>query len=651
MSALAWVLLPLLLFALLLAALALAGRLPARPVLNAWSSLLLLAYLGTTAALGIFWVARQQLPVFDWHYLFGYATLLLLAVHLAFNLRALLAHLRRRPARAAPAAAALPGRRPLAGALGLGALALAAGGAYWLGLRHGRTELVVAVGAAGVAGARDPALALVEQYHAYSSHSRAGLLRRAPSVDWGAPPPPFKPDAGRPRLDLPPPWRTRPPPPPGALRAPDARVLATLLWHAAGVTAVRGGLHLRAAPSAGALFATELYLLVREVDGVPAGVWHYDVPHAALRRVAAAVPPALQQTLPAGAAAAVVATALFRRTGHKYGDRTYRYVLADLGHLLENLRAAADALATPLRLAAAFDEAALAAALGVDEAEQGVLALAWLYRQPLSDAEPRLAAAAAAVAEPLAEPPVAPPPAGVPPGWQVPLPAAGAPLGLTDAVHRATSLRRAAAVPAAPAPAPAAAPPAAPPLVLPAPAPAAVDPLPLIAQRRSLRRYRDRALGQPALAALLRALHGPGPLLSGAVRTHLVAHAVEGLAAAAWRCEPAAGALHASGVAATRRRTRSVLLGQDVAADAAAVFVWTIDRAAMAADPAGAARGYRHAFLEAGLAGERLYLQAGALGLGVCAIGAFYDDEAAALIGTDPAREWVVHAATLGWLG
>ena len=33
----------------------------------------------------------------------------------------------------------------------------------------------------------------------------------------------------------------------------------------------------------------------------------------------------------------VVATAIFQRSGHKYRDRTYRYVLADLGHALENL--------------------------------------------------------------------------------------------------------------------------------------------------------------------------------------------------------------------------------------------------------------------------------------------------------------------------
>ena len=82
--------------------------------------------------------------------------------------------------------------------------------------------------------------------------------------------------------------------------------------------------------------------------------------------------------------------------------------------------------------------------------------------------------------------------------------------------------------------------------------------------------------------------------------------------------------------------------------DAAAVLVLSIDRAALAADASGAARGYRHAFLEAGLVGERLYLEAGARGLGACAVGAFYDGEAAALVALDASREWVVHFAALG---
>ena len=61
------------------------GRAPSRTAVNIVSSVLLLLYVATTASLGIFWVANQQLPVFDWHYLFGYATVLLVSLHLAFN--------------------------------------------------------------------------------------------------------------------------------------------------------------------------------------------------------------------------------------------------------------------------------------------------------------------------------------------------------------------------------------------------------------------------------------------------------------------------------------------------------------------------------------------------------------------------------------
>jgi nitroreductase len=97
-----------------------------------------------------------------------------------------------------------------------------------------------------------------------------------------------------------------------------------------------------------------------------------------------------------------------------------------------------------------------------------------------------------------------------------------------------------------------------------------------------------------------------------------------------------------------RQRARAAGLDQDVIGDAAVVFVLSLDRATLLADPLGPARAYRHGFIEAGLVGERLYLAAGALGLAVCAVGAFYDDEAAALVGVDPAREWVVHFAALG---
>lgn len=647
MNKLVWVFLPLLAAALLAGALALRGRLPTRARLNAISSLLLLVYLLATAGLGIFWVANQHLPVFDWHYLFGYATVLLVVLHLVFNLRALLAALRpRRQAASAPAAAA-PRRRRLSGALALGGLAASTGGAYWLGLRHGRTELHIGGDPAGLGDANQAAasaLAVVEAFHAHSAHSRAGVLRRAASADWGGAPPPFKTHAQAPAQPLPAPWRTAPADPPGL----NAQALATLLWAAAGITAERGGLRLRAAPSSGALFATELYLAVRQLPGVPSGLWHVDVPGRGLRRLAEALPPALAATLPPGVPVALLATAVFRRSGHKYGERTYRYLLGDLGHALENVRVAGQALHVGVHFARAFDESVWADALQLDEREEGVLAQLWLTD---AAATPR---------------PVAPPA-----DWAIPLRQGSAPLGMTDAVHRATSLRAAASgagsVRASPTdrpppagadwPPPAAGSPAmgrAAAVALPAasgPVPALADPLPLIAARRSVRRYRPQALPLPVLGQLLRAMTTPAPQWSAAVRASVVAHAVDGLPAGAWAWVPVADALHARPAAGApgRRRSRAAGLDQDAIGDAAAVVVLTLDRGAFAADPAGAARGWRHAFLESGLWGERLYLAGQALGVGVCAVGAFYDDEAAALIGADPAREWVVHFAALGW--
>ena len=627
MSKLLWVLLPLLAAALAAIWLTWRGRAPSRMTLNVAVSLLLLAYLLVTAGLGIFWVANQHLPVFDWHYLFGYAVLLLLVVHLAFNARVVVHHLRRRrSAPGVPPSPAASTRRPALALVGVAAAALAG---YAVGMRHGRTELRVAAGEDSAAA--DVALAVVDEFHAFSAHSRTGLLRRAPGADWGDAPPPFKPvDAAA--------LRPLPMQAEGAARF-DAAALGVLLWHVAGIRERRGAIAFRTAPSAGALFATELYVAARDVAGLAPGLWRHAAQHHALAPLAGRLDAAALGLPPAaldGALAVVVATAVFRRSGHKYRDRTYRYVLADLGHALENLRVAAEALGARAELLRHFDEARIAAALGVDEAEEGVLAVAVLRR----------AGASTPVAAPSAPAFVA-----------APLPAGTAPLGITDAVHRATSLRVATASswPSAPTRTVDDALPDGPPTdgtsqPLPPPRPIAADPLRTIAARRSIRRYAAAPLALADLSDLLAAMAAPPPLLSGAVRIDVLAHAVEGLASGAWRYRPRsrALALRVAHDAALRRRSRAVALAQDTVGDAAAVVVLSIDRRAWTAEPAGAARGYRLAFLEAGLLGERLYLAAGARGLGVCAVGAFYDDEAAALVGADPAHEWVVHFASVG---
>jgi len=615
MPKLVWVLLPLLAVALWLAGCALAGRWPSRPRLNAAFALLLLAYVGTTAGLGIFWVAQQQLPVFDWHYLFGYATVLLVLVHLGFNLRVLWRTLMRG---GADKAAAPPGRRQWLVALGA---VLAGAAAFAIGLRHGRSELRLqwpgagGVAAGGVAG--PGSMAAVERLHAWSAVSRRGVLMRAPSVDWGDAPPPFKPDTGGPRLALPAPAAA-------AAERPGLGALASLLWHTAGVTAWRGTLALRAAPSSGALFSTELYLVLpAALPGLPAGLWHHDARTHALHRLRdGAVADAMRQALgdadAPGAFAWLVAGAVFRRTGHKYRDRSYRYLLADLGHALENLRQIAAAHGWHAALLPRFDEARVATLLRLDEAAEGVLAVAALRAQPVPEATPAVR-------------------------WQPPPPPdeAALTLGVTGAMHLATSLRVVVA-PAAPLPLGA--------LRLPSPGPATMPVAARIAARRSLRRFAAQPLTADTLAALLHAVLGAAPpVLSPALRLDVVVHAVAGVPPGAWRYDPSSHALlpRRQGLD-LRAASRAAALDQDVIGDAAAVLVISADQLAIASDPAGPARGWRHAFIEAGLAGERAYLEAVARGVGVCGVGAFYDDEAAALVGVDMSREWVLHFIALG---
>ena len=670
-----WVALPLLLAAAVLALQFLRGRAPSRTAINIGSSVLLLAYVATTAGLGIFWVANQQLPVFDWHYLFGYGTVLLVSLHLAFNFPLVWRFFARRADRGreaspTPAVATVAAtRRSLLGALGVLA---ATGAAFVLGLRHGRSELKVEpspLGAAASSGAgatpapagdgsaSATALALVERFHAFSAHTRAGVLTRAPSGGWGEPPPPFKRHAGAPLTRL---------PAPGAARAGsfDLASLAALLWHTAGVSENRGGLALRASPSSGALFATELYVLARSLPGLAPGVLHYDPETHALERLGAASFDALPwagaidgetvRDLPA----LVIATAIFQRSGHKYRDRTYRYVLADLGHALENLRVAAGALGLPARFVAAFDESRLARVLGVDESQEGVLAVVALGERASAGAAS--AAALAPAASSLAD-------ATTASRWQIASPrsafasastlAREAAPGVTAAVHAATSLRAAAPAASMAASSTVAMPHVAPTsaetvVALPAAEPVAPDWLRIIAARRSVRRYSGTPLPLPVLAAVLaRMATGSGPLLSRAVRIDVVVHAVEGLEPGAYRYQPAGHALRAApcpacgGRGPRRARPRST---RTSSATPPRCSCWP--SIAPASPPIRSARraatGTR--FSKPGWSASACTSRPRRAGLGACAVGAFYDDEAAALVGVDPAREWVVHFAALG---
>ncbi|MFG1815208.1 SagB/ThcOx family dehydrogenase [Kribbella sp. NPDC049174] len=130
---------------------------------------------------------------------------------------------------------------------------------------------------------------------------------------------------------------------------------ATLLRIGYGTTGVTddGPLYVvdRAVPSGGGLYPLELSVVVRSVDGLPAGIYHY-VPLAdGLERVSdGAVPGSLVthlflgQPWAAEAAVVLVLSAVCARSLLKYGDRGYRYLLLEAGHVAQNLVLAATGL-------------------------------------------------------------------------------------------------------------------------------------------------------------------------------------------------------------------------------------------------------------------------------------------------------------------
>jgi len=133
-----------------------------------------------------------------------------------------------------------------------------------------------------------------------------------------------------------------------------ARELSQLLWAAQGITHAEG---YRAAPSAGALYPLELYVVTS------AGLFHYE-PHrhrlvcrsdgelrAALARAA------LDQDAVSQAPAIFVIAAVYARTAHKYGAaRTPRYVHMEVGHAAQNLLLEAVALGLGGVPIGAFDD-------------------------------------------------------------------------------------------------------------------------------------------------------------------------------------------------------------------------------------------------------------------------------------------------------
>lgn len=138
--------------------------------------------------------------------------------------------------------------------------------------------------------------------------------------------------------------------------------LGRLLWAAQGVTAADGG---RTAPSAGALYPLELFVVAGRVAGLPPGVYRYAVaehalvPHLSGDHLRALAQAALDQGAVRDAPAVLVIGAVRARTAAKYGRRATRYVDMEAGHAAQNVCLQATSLGLGSVVVGAFEDAAV----------------------------------------------------------------------------------------------------------------------------------------------------------------------------------------------------------------------------------------------------------------------------------------------------
>lgn len=135
--------------------------------------------------------------------------------------------------------------------------------------------------------------------------------------------------------------------------------IGQLLWAAQGITHSQG---LRTAPSAGALYPLELYIVTGRVEGLAKGIYHYNYKRHQLEKIDgddrcdALAQAALSQTSIQKAAAVIIFTADYDRTTRKYGKRGVRYVHMEVGHAAQNVFLQSGSLGLATVVVGAFND-------------------------------------------------------------------------------------------------------------------------------------------------------------------------------------------------------------------------------------------------------------------------------------------------------
>ncbi|UBF28019.1 SagB/ThcOx family dehydrogenase [Kovacikia minuta CCNUW1] len=435
--------------------------------------------------------------------------------------------------------------------------------------------------------------------------------------------------------------------------------LSQLLFYSYGLTgmiSVAGGsYYVRSAPSAGALYPAEIYLISRGTPRLPAGLYNYQVQtHSLIHfwendvwtklQTACLWHPILENTQ-----LALIVTAVFYRSAWRYQDRAYRRVFLDSGHLLGNVELAAALSDYRPHLIGSFMDEAINQLLYLDAEQEGAIAVVPLA--DLLEVKQNL---------PLAR-------TLLPASTQTDYP--HIPDGkLLTYFHQATQIPLNTSVKANWKPA-ATEGQRADKYNFPFCLKVSTITPPIswgdqqeglhatILKRRSTRAYTGEALTLDELRALLDFTYQPQHYIDqeldgspdffdlSLVETFIAVSSVTGLEEGCYYYAPKAQELRQIRFKNFRQELHFLCLWQDLGRDAGAVLFHTADLKAAVAEYGD--RVYRSLHMDAGHLGQRLNLAAIHLGLGVSGIGGFFDDQVNEVLGI-PTDEAVLYITTLG---
>ena len=386
----------------------------------------------------------------------------------------------------------------------------------------------------------------------------------------------------------------------------------------------------RGAPSAGALYPVEVYLAVGGMNGLAAGLYHYDVSGLGLCRLRSGnIMPFADRCIglepdTAPPDLAFFLTGITFRSAWKYMARAFRYLLLDTGHVLENLLMSLKAEGLTATVHYNVDREASNLLMGCDPSRETCFSCV------------RIAGGGTS-------------PAGAP-GQLSPLPDhvldAGKVCEKEEVFEEIEQISLASSKP------PTAGKSTAPMLETLGLSPGSWQPMgkaispsltdfpTTIVRRRSRRNFVKTELPEGAFWGILDVLshrskqdRPENPPGGSCVSTGILVQNTQGITPGFYVCDFRKERIGLIRTGDFHTAMAGVCLDQRWLQNTALHFCFMADLAYL--DSTWGARGYRYAMLEAGRLGEAVYLAATAFGLGACGIGALYDGEAKTLLGLE----------------